>query len=389
MIIQPTIKAGTIEVNIGPDNRQQAEEAMKVFGNVTPLIKFGEIIIGMGDLLRYSFSVDYNELPIIEISIDDSYGRFGKIFSDDKVLTGTLFLGNMHWYHKYDLQIIDTIKGGDKLHLICEMVLPLYERAQVSFNDRTILDIFKEIAEDTGLGFYSNENSKTNKPIKNFMCPNFNYLGLIENIVENHSFNNFWCIDQNYFLHLQNYDALINKEVDKYTIRANSKLDEPTPIILTNYHNGKNSIEEEEKKIQIRSIQVNNDLGNTNLNTAKSYSVNGQAVESFEGVGNSSKGINTFSEWQELVNPFYKEILEKEISGNKIELELYDSLPELFPFMVVELEIYSLSEGGDVRIPVLNKAQSGKKIVMGYDIVYIKDEYSDDPPIVTQVLRLI
>ena len=62
----------------------------------------------------------------------------------------------------------------------------------------------------------------------------------------------------------------------------------------------------------------------------------------------------------------------KEITGNIFELKMQTPLYEIFPFMVVETEIYNLSENETERKYIKNEKHSGKHIIMGYEFEYNK-----------------
>src|SRR5690606_37054655 len=111
----------------------------------------------------------------------------------------------------------------------------LYDTVQNSFNNKSIIEIFKDISTKTEMGLYSIDNNNTQKQLPIFLNTNKKYIDVIKDIVNKYTQNNFWCIDQDYFLHIQNYDTLIKKEIDKYTIKFDKQLETPLPIIITNY----------------------------------------------------------------------------------------------------------------------------------------------------------
>jgi hypothetical protein len=81
-IIEPNVKIDKIEIDIGKDSPQEAESFIKNYGNFSPIIKIKDELINTGDILSYWYSVNYNQLPVIVIKINDSFNRFKALFND-------------------------------------------------------------------------------------------------------------------------------------------------------------------------------------------------------------------------------------------------------------------------------------------------------------------
>src|SRR5690606_38895462 len=90
--------------------------------------------------------------------------------------------------------------------------------------------------------------------------------------------------------------------------------------------------------------------------------------------------------------PFYNEIFKKEISGNIFELKMQTPIYEIFPFMVVECEIFNLSEITQTIEYIKYEKNSEKHIVMDYSMQYKKPGISDGIaklPELIQTIKLI
>jgi hypothetical protein len=75
------------------------------------------------------------------------------------------------------------------------------------------------------------------------------------------------------------------------------------------------------------------------------------------------------------------------------ELKMQTPLYEIFPFMVVETEIYNLSEDKETREYIKNEKHSGKHIIMEYEFEYVKPNkmYGNliQKPNIIQTIKLI
>lgn len=394
-ILDPKVKVDKIEIDIGKDLPEQAESLIKNYGNFVPLLKIKDELINSGDIIYYWYSVDYNNLPVFIIKINDSFNRFKSLFNDDEIIKGVAFIGNKNWYHKANILINDTVNDNNGVLTLYGIFFneKLYNSVQSSYNEKSLIDIYTDICTKTDLGLYLIENDKLTNNLPLILNPNISYLNLINDLITKYTQNNFWCIDNYYILHLQNYDTLIKKETDKYSMKDNIDVTEPLPVIITNYPNPENKIEVDEKKFVAYDITINNNVGLNMINLSKSYSINNENITSHEKIGLGSSSANTFSKFQKNSFPFYNEIFNKEISGNIFELKMQTPLYEIFPFMVVETEIYHLSETEKERKYILNEKQSGKKIVMGYEFEYSKINSQSgglvSKPEIVQTIKLI
>lgn len=394
-LIDPKVKIDKIEIDIGKDSPEEAESFIKNYGSFVPLLKIKDELISAGDILSFWYNVSFNQLPVFMIKIDDSFGRFRSLFSDDEIITGIAFIGNKNWYHKVNIVVNDTSTDSrGMLTLYCSIYNPkIYESIQSSFKEKNLIDVYKEICEKTDLGLYLIENENLTKNLPLILNTNVRYIDLIYDLVGKYTQNNFWSIDNYYMLHLQNYDTLIKKEVDKYTIKDGKEDTEPLPLIITNYPNPNHEIVEDIKKFVANDYSVNNNVGLNMLNTSKSYSINNESITSHEKIGLGTTSANTFSKFVNNSFPFYNEIFMKEITGNIFELTMQTPIYEIFPFMVVDTEIYNLSENDPEKKRVKNEKHSGKHIIMGYEFEYKKQNSQtngvSNKPEIIQKIKLI
>ena len=394
-LIEPNVKIDKIEIDVGKDKFEEAEQVIKNYGKFVPLLKIKDILINTGDILYYSYSVRFNGIPTFIITIDDSFNRFKSLFQDDELITAIAFIGNKNWYHKVNILINDTLSSNNgTLTLYGILHNPkIYETVQNSFSKQNLVDVFKDICTNTDLGLFLNENDKLTQQLPLILNTNNRYIDLVYDLVSKYSHNNFWCLDNYYMLHLQNYDTLINKETDKYKLKDGKDNTDELPVIITNYPNPSNDIEEDLKKFVAYDYVVNNNNGLNSINTSKSYTLNNESITSHEKIGLGTTSGNTFSKFKENTFPFYNEIFLKDITGNMFELKMQTPLYEIFPFMVVETEIYNLSEDKETREYIKNEKHSGKHIIMEYEFEYVKPNkmYGNliQKPNIIQTIKLI
>lgn len=394
-ILDPKIELDTIEVDFGTAKTQEAKDFVKSYGPFMPLIKIQDFLLNIGDIINFEYEIHYGKVPTFTLTVLDENKRLQSRFNDDELITGVFFLGSEIFYHKANLIFLDNIvdEFSDTITFFGNFHNPkLYDSLQTSFKDKTVIDIFKEISTNTEMGLYSIENENTNKTLPIFLNTNNKYIDVIKNIVDKYTQNNFWCIDQDYFLHIQNYDTLIAKEVDKYTIKNGIQNEEELPVIITNNIQDTENLEDALKKFTIASIIINNNTGKNMINTSQSYSLNGEDIKSHDKIGFGNSSGNTFSKFTENIFPFHNEIFKKEITGNIFELVMQTPIYEIFPFMVVETEIYNLDPDLKENQLKLNEKNSGKHIVMGYSMKYDKPGITkgiQNLPELIQTIKLI
>jgi hypothetical protein len=112
-ILDPKVSVGKIEIDVGKDKFEEAEQVIKNYGKFVPLLKIKDILINTGDILYYSYSVRFNGIPTFIITIDDSFNRFKSLFQDDELITAIAFIGNKNWYHKVNILINETLSSNN------------------------------------------------------------------------------------------------------------------------------------------------------------------------------------------------------------------------------------------------------------------------------------
>lgn len=376
VIVKPNVPVDNIQLNIGPNNAQTADLFMNDYGNFHPLLEINKQIINPADILQFSYSVNKNSIPTFFIKIKDEKQEIQNELTDSSLVTGVLFIGNKFWYHKNNLFVTKVTRLPTSIVLTGIFYNEkLYETNQESYRDKSLKDIFTDVCTKTGLGFVSEDTPLINKIHKYLINGNKKYIDMIPSFVSTFTYDGIWCIDEYYVFHLQNFDTLSKKEVDTYSVLFDRELDEPKPIVITNYLNKDNDIEEYQEKDLFKhygNISIDNNLGTSYLTIPKNISLTEHSVDSYEDVGTGSIVGNTFSRFKQNLTPFHSQVLQKDLTGNIYEVELERPIIELFPFAVVELEVWRKffnkeTERFEMEI---NKYQSGKKIVIGYEFHY-------------------
>lgn len=378
-ILDSKIELPKIAVEIGENTElPEAEAIVNSYGTFKPILSINDNLINTGDIISIDYFVEYNKLPIINITLDDSYNRIRNMFTDIDLIKGLIFIGNKHWYHKFEFVVLDTDinEYDNSITLFCIMYIPkIYNNNQISFNNKSLKDIMEELCTELDLGLVLDESNSITEPLKNVFNSNRKYIDTIQQLIEKYSSNCLWCIDNNYMLHINTYDTLIQKELDTYTINYRKKYDSPKPVIITNYPKPDNDYDfetnEDQYKLVANDVIIHNNTGVTSLLSFNEYGLNDTNVNSNSELGTGKTIGNTFSKWTEEVKPFYNDIFLKEIAGNTFELVMQQPLLEIFPFMIIETEIYNKNPDKVTEV-VLNEKQSGKHIVVGYQFSYNK-----------------
>lgn len=368
--LDPKVKIEKIPVQFEENmTDEKFEDFTNLWGKMIPIVQINNEVFNIGNIVSFEYIIDINSTPKFILIINDEYQRFQAKFTDVDKLTGIIFLGNKIWYHKFNILITDVNPFGEEITLMGNIYNEkMFKSVQKSYNNISLLDILKDICTQTDLGLYSLSNEKLSQTLPLILNTNINYEEFLNNIVKKYTHNNFWSIDQYYMLHVQNYDTLFKKPIDKFTIK-NGKTFEPTEIKITNYISNK-ELEEDNSKFLCYDFSINNNVGSKNIKTSLTYKINDDDINTYDKIGIGSKNANTFSKFVNNSKPFYKEIFDKEITGNEFEIELKTPIYEIFPFMVVDMEIFNYSEKENVKQYILNENQSGKKIIIGYSMKY-------------------
>lgn len=374
--LDPKVKIEKIPVQFEENmTDEKFEDFTNLWGKMIPIVQINNEVFNIGNIVSFEYIIDINSTPKFILIINDEYQRFQAKFTDVDKLTGIIFLGNKIWYHKFNILITDVNPFGEEITLMGNIYNEkMFKSVQKSYNNISLLDILKDICTQTDLGLYSLSNEKLSQTLPLILNTNINYEKFLNNIVIKYTHNNFWCIDQYYMLHVQNYDTLFKKPIDKFTIK-NGKTYEPTEIKITNYISNE-ELEEDNSKFLCYDFSINNNVGSKNIKTSLTYKINDDNINTYDKIGIGSKNANTFSKFVNNSKPFYKEIFDKEITGNEFEIELKTPIYEIFPFMVVDMEIFNYSEKENVKQYIINENQSGKKIIIGYSMKYNNPNFS-------------
>lgn len=381
-IIDPNVEVPDIEVQIDTNIEEPVDNIIKHWGPRIPVVSVNDIAIPLGKVKSYSLSIGINRLPSFTLVINDNNQNFRDSLNDDIIDTCVIFIGEKRWYRKYQGVILNSYNSGDSTILSGILYNPkFYETVQESFKNKTVKDVLTEMCSkmDMGLFLFEDNNTDLTKTF-NSINPGTRRINYLLEYISKYT-NNIICIDDSYFLHIGNIETMKNQEVDKFTIKNGRFFDEPKPIILTNLLFQDDTVEEFDNfQLVYNNINVDKNTGNSHIRYSKKYHLNSDillpTLNSELGLGESYS--NTFKPFEDRYSPYYKERLDRDMSGKTINLKMQDNLLEISPFQVIDLRVYKSDEVDAEGNSVLDEKHSGKKIIIAYDESYSIENDSDN-----------
>ena len=194
----PTLEQSEIIMPLGTPGPDEVREDQKdknfsgkqqslVYGIVTPIIAINNTVIGFDDVIEMVLD-DTGVVPELRITVNDTSGTLVTVDTPgvDNELRIQILPPYDNAYKKInltfylqDIRINDTLVSATGLYKVPELVSDNIK----SFGETNTYDLFKQIAEETGLGFAT--NVKSNDADKRFVyCDNKSYLDLMEQQVK-------------------------------------------------------------------------------------------------------------------------------------------------------------------------------------------------------------
>lgn len=419
--IEPTIKLPDIEIEIGgtfensetsnvSDGNTASEDTAKnlleFYGQKIPVVQVNDNVISLGNVLNVKFNTKINSLPTFVITINDTYSTVRNnlsTFDEQNYLDiVNVFIGFQNWYIKFQgiITNVRNIGHNDTLILSGTINIPkLLEREQKSYSDKSVDEILKDICQNSEIGYFSLENENLLKTYDVIINHNLRRKDFISRCIKTFT-NNIWSIDFLYYLHVSNIEKLRSQtEPDKYTIKYDGTKISPTPIKFSNklYPEDDSDLSEDEKNefdtnIRFELISTNSNFGKTNYNNSEKYYVNSTEITSSSSVPNNGTGTiieNTFSDFEQIYNPFYENIVNKELAGKLFNIKLNRPIFEIVPFSIVDFELWTVNRPDMMMPTVQDTINSGLKIVIGQDIEFNLQSLTENEYSMTQSLILI
>lgn len=379
VIVKPNITVDNIVLEANINDKDNIDLMINEIGKSVPLVKIGDYVLNLSDTKEFTFGNRLNSLPIFSLTVNDEQ-YFIREALKNKIDKCVIFMGYKHWYIKFN-GILDTefSEVGDS-HIELSGTLyneKLYNVRQYSYKDKTIEDILKDICTQTSMGLFTFQNEFLSKQIDYSLMTGTRYIDYFDFIIQTYT-NNFYMIDSHYFYHVGNIDAIRKQKYDKYSLnwKTGEQISETDIIfksIVRNVDDTKDITAD--LKIPIEYYTFTTNFSQIYKETYAEYEIgfggNGNTkISSNNSIGIGSNKTNSFNGFKSHKNPFYKDLINKQIGGNLIKIFSENVLFELSPFSVVGLEIYlPYRNGTDIR---LDEEHSGKKVVLGSTIKFKK-----------------
>lgn len=404
LLLKSGLEPDTIEVRVDKDSDFVKDGTtdnglMQMFGTAYPLVKVNDKVIPSGDIQSLNVDVTMFELPSFSFTLLDSYYEIRDSLKSTKTDTCTIFIGANNLYVKFNGLITSISDFGSTIY--CTGILwdkswdkTLFGTKQQIWNDTKIIDIIKEICEQSKLGLLVYDNADLQKTIDVCINPGLRQLDFIKFLVETYT-DNLFVIDTYGVLHIGSVNSIKKQPVDNMTYDYNrigfgsdSKLmpieSGPKPITFTNLSQEFSKTDEPSEKehywkLRTDSLSISNYVNGSKIVYKDVYKTRYDKEEQGnkqDQVVNSINQENTFSEWNNHKFPYNQTKINKAALDISVSFNLQIPCFEILPFTRVNMELYKLqtletTEDNTYKIE-LNDELSGKRIVSNYGFRYIK-----------------
>ena len=385
-LLDPKVDIGYIDIQMDrmPDD---VKAAMESYGAVIPIMSLNNIVY-LTNIDHFKYSTKLYSIPTVDVRITDlqnvytnSLKNKEKDLEYDKYLnTGVVRFGYKDFAVKFNILSGNIRNQIDSYTRNISSTVWNYKWYQdnetKSFRNKTILEIIKQLCTECGLGLYVYENEGISKRYDHIIFHNMNYLQCIDYLIYNYT-DNIWCVDGNYFLHIGDVDNIKNQDISLYTWDyKNHEKTTPKPFIFRtqSMSDEVNRSDSNTDNFIIVDWHIQSSLSKTFINSHaeyECYTEKGRISQVYDeqnkkfGIGKHS--TNTYSGFKNHIYPYMADMLNKDISSNIIEFEVACVIPELNPFDIILLSIYKN------ETQELDTNNSGKKMVISYDVVYNRE----------------
>ena len=388
-LLDPSIDIGNIEYPIDINAAVGVDPELNFYGNYVPLLKFGDTTITWVKIVDFRLSVRLYQLPTVHITVDDSDFIIREYLKND-IQIGVIRSGYKDYALKFNTlfkSISSIINDGEIILsgiIYNEKMFDFYP--QSSYKNKSISEILKELCESVGQGLFIYDNDDLSRKYEHLIQSNMNYIEYVMYLLNNYT-TNLWTFDANYFLHVGDFDSMLNDELSTYSLSPTSGIPLEAPMKMEFHRNLLGGFdpnnEQSNNKLPVTNYTVNSSYSDEFIHLKRFYQFfddkNEMDLEQNEfGIGNESS--NTFSGFINIRRPFQRAIKAKLISRQVISVHIDYVLPELNPFDLINLEFYRYPRAGaesDPELGDLDIEHSGDKVVIGYDITYTKRDSSN------------
>lgn len=375
IIIEPNLEFDKIEIPI----HDKVEEVAEV-GRNFPIVKINGIVIPQQNIVKLNVRISLYTLPTFSLTIYDLGENVEKTLNNFEYDKITIFLGHKDIHLKFDGHIT-TVTGKGRTVINGIMCQPnMFESEQKLYKEKSITDICKEFCEQSKYGLFVFENSKIQNPVDVIINPGWKKFAFIDWLIRNYT-DNLYSFDTFGYLHLGDMKSILSGKIDTYTFHTllGKELKSPQEIIFTNNHE-EDKAPEDQVKLYFDSYSIQTSFGHTLFESPKQMFVNTEKeekeYESNNEIGGYELHENVWSGFEKHKFPSYSTIINKQIFGNVITVEIKNPCYEIVPFALVKLELYQNINNVDEEKQknnnqvVLDLGHSGKHMVVGYSYRY-------------------
>lgn len=421
--LEPKIQAPDIKIEADKDNESGVAKILGEWPRRVPIVQINDYVLPPNELLDFSVYTGSesgsSSVPTFRMKVNDPNYVIQEALKNKQIDTVNISFGLKDWLIKF-IGIITTMNVRSERKIIYLYGVwyneKLYKSEQQIFTNKSLKEILLQICESTDIGLFTYDNEEITKPIDKVINPNIQNVTFIEQLIRMYS-TNIYCFDIWGYLHLGSIEEIIKQPIDKYTFNQSSteKNQEQHDIIFRiNKREGYSKDEDEQKKldskIDVTNYSISNDYSVSKIDLASKYVLESETsagTDKFEkecisdqtvGITDEIESENTFHGFINIPEasdtigqkfPFRKERINKQLVGNKLELELDFPVYELTIYSIVGVEMYhTLSdESRSKTIIRKDKEHSGKYLVLSIEYKYVTTRDGEDNKVV-QTIKL-
>lgn len=381
LVVEPSIKFDDIEFVV-VENQEEFVNNAKI-GRKYPIIKLNGFTLNSSDIYSLRIDVSLNTLPHFHFMVLDEGLVVSKTLTQKDYDTCTIFLGFKNFYVKFDGLV--TSISGDEIKSISGFLYTddLFTDEQKIYDNKSILDILKELCTETKFGLFTFDNQELNTQVKTIINPGKTRFDFISEVIKRYT-TNIFSYDTFGVLHVGDVASIYKQPIDKFKIEpvSGDELDEPKEIIFSNDSTA-NEAKDNKPRIKFADISIESNFGRTRVDTPKKIIFHDEQTtfepSTTEEIGLKVEEHNVWSGFSDHKKVSYSSQVNKMLNGTLITIETNNIIFELVPFSVVGLEIFlpsHITDKDDVRVEdnesVIDTEHSGKRIVIGYSYLYDK-----------------
>ncbi len=381
----------SISIEIDKNNEYGAFSVAENWGEHIPLIKVNSYVVPPAQVISLNIEMQINSLLRFDVTIDDDSHFAKDTIKTNEVNTVIIHIGPKYKKVRLKFQgiIFDSVDNDNNTNITLYGVIyndKLFENDQYKYDLKTpkyiILDMLKLYFGSKNFGFnvFCNPYILDIK-IPEIMNTNLTHWEFIKFMFTNYT-NNVFAYDQNHILHVGNLEAFISNTSATFSVIKNNKIDR-RKIKVSN-----KTVTNEDKEIKdadtLRFTKYNIEDAKHYMQKKKYSMFDEKGVEQILiendlGIGNETK--NFFSRFKRKNYTNYKDIVYKQLSGKIYTLIMDSNLYEIYPFMKINVELFSYDKKQTNKPLFIFKKD---KIVIGYSFHYRKGQNK-----ITQRIKII